>query len=429
MLNANRQLRIHSKDGISIIEVLTSMAVAAIGVFGVMVMIPFAVKQSQTGLDADAANALGRNVLEEMHVEGLFQVQDNGDFSRILVVARDDGNTPGSEAIRSCSVNLDADIPRAPGLLHFDPVGFADGLTGFTVDPPNNFISITAASSNRRDRIDIDQNGVFNPLVDLPSAFDPILPTSVLTDIEADRFCRSSDQLFYETDQEGVDDIAPPQPLFDTDIAGGVEVKRQSSGRISWSAILAPEKSSFLTTAPSSRYRTHVLVYRDRFIDQSPVDPAFPLGPTNRVNSNYGIYQTSMAVPAGTNGFQSAVTQIEFDTTVNPNATPVNQVEVEIVRGSWVMLINRLPFSAGAPSIPNSGFDYPAAGPGYREQIMFARVTRVSTDGTIVTVDGGSFDFLPAGIPMADATGSTETYMVHLKNVINVYERSISVER
>ena len=45
------------REGVTIIEVLTSMAVATIGVFGVMVMIPFAVKQSQSGLDADAANA------------------------------------------------------------------------------------------------------------------------------------------------------------------------------------------------------------------------------------------------------------------------------------------------------------------------------------------------------------------------------------
>ena len=54
MLNMNRKLsRIRNRDGISIIEVLTSMAVATIGVFGVMVMIPFAIRQSQLGLDND----------------------------------------------------------------------------------------------------------------------------------------------------------------------------------------------------------------------------------------------------------------------------------------------------------------------------------------------------------------------------------------
>ena len=50
--------------GVSIIEVLISMAVATIGVFGVMALIPFAVNQSQKGLDNDLANAFGRNAIE-----------------------------------------------------------------------------------------------------------------------------------------------------------------------------------------------------------------------------------------------------------------------------------------------------------------------------------------------------------------------------
>ena len=41
----------HLREGISIIEVLTSIVVAMIGVFGVMILIPFAVKQAKTGLD------------------------------------------------------------------------------------------------------------------------------------------------------------------------------------------------------------------------------------------------------------------------------------------------------------------------------------------------------------------------------------------
>ena len=47
------------RAGISIIEVLTSLVVAAIGVSGVLVLIPFAVKQSQLGIEKDLAECGG----------------------------------------------------------------------------------------------------------------------------------------------------------------------------------------------------------------------------------------------------------------------------------------------------------------------------------------------------------------------------------
>ena len=91
------------------------------------------------------------------------------------------------------------------------------------------------------------------------------------------------------------------------------------------------------------------------------------------------------------------------------------------------MLVNRLPEPI-AGSIPPSNGGFRAAGDGYREQIMFARVNRVS--GNSVTVEGGSFDFVAAGIPApSGGLASSQTFMVHIKNAVNVFERSVSVER
>jgi len=58
------------RSGLSIIEVLTSIVVAMIGVFGVMILIPFAVKQSQVGLDSDAAVQVGRNAYAQFEING-----------------------------------------------------------------------------------------------------------------------------------------------------------------------------------------------------------------------------------------------------------------------------------------------------------------------------------------------------------------------
>ena len=53
------------RNGLSIIEVLTALIVAIIGVFGVLSLIPFAVSQTQLGLDLDNANLYGRNAQEQ----------------------------------------------------------------------------------------------------------------------------------------------------------------------------------------------------------------------------------------------------------------------------------------------------------------------------------------------------------------------------
>ncbi len=411
MFKIKRKTQKRNRDGISIIEVLTSMAVATIGVFGVMVMIPFAVQQSQIGLDNDAANTLGRNVIEELLVGGTMRT------TRSMVIGTDvDEVLPGMVFDAGSGLfnyNLDrigetfAGAFNFPGVIHFDPIGYtADpGFTEFTIDPGGDDIRILSANGTRLNHIDINGNGMVDAGERLP------LPIR-----EASRLCRSRDEMFYETETDGVEEIAPPQPLFD--FGDGNEVKRQFSGRISWSAFLVPEKSPVLTTSPVSRFRSHTLVYRDRFIDPDPSKrvsfrTAVPFNPEQSARC-YDYYITDMS---GT-GFIPSVSQITF-------ASNVIDTD-ELIRGDWVMLVNRIPEPTVA-GIPVNGV-VRAADDGYRTQIMFAKVNRVNENN--VSVEGGSFDFVPSGTTgVGSGTPSTETYMVHLKDVVNVYERSMSVER
>lgn len=416
MFKIMRKTRTPNRDGISIIEVLTSMAVATIGVFGVMVMIPFAVKQSQSGLDSDAANSLGRNVVEELQIGGTLRASDS------IVASQENEVLPGMffEPVMGSFFNYNltrigegfpaggTPLFNFPGSIHFDPIGFTApsspapsvGLTQFTIDPAGD--NITVFSANATQLLSIDANG--NGLVDIGER-------AAFTIREASRMCRSRDVLFFETDSDL--EVAPPQPLFDMN--GGNEVKRQSSGRISWSVFLTPEKDPTLTTSPANRFRTHTLVYRDRFISTTPADrtvfkTSIPFDEEMR-GSCYDFYQTNMQ---GTGPVRS-VSQITF-------AGNVIDTE-ELFRGDWVMLINRIPLPATA-DVPLNGATR-AADNGYRIQTMFARVIRVGANS--VTIDGGSFDFVPSGI--GGVGGSSETYMVHLKDVVNVFERSVSVER
>ena len=421
----NRKFRNQNRDGISIIEVLTSMAVATIGVFGVMVMIPFAVKQSQSGLDNDAANALGRNAIEEIQVQGLLEVTENntsGDFfTRLMILAEQDGGGGPPPFYQNCSTGnvagtVDFTNERATGLFHFDPIGVADGLDSFLLtDAANGDIEIYSATASRN------------------VAISATLPAGgVFTVREASRMCRSRDELFHDADENNQVEVSPPQPLFD--LSGTAQVKRQFSGRSSWSAFMVPEKDPFLASGPINRLRSYVVVYRDRERFMAATVPPPPIQISNRDLSTgpgtiYDYYQTDMA---GT-GFVAEVSQITFDPadTARPDTdgdgVADNIDTSELRRGDWVMLVNRLP-EPTAGSIPPSNGGFRAAGDGYREQIMFARVNRVS--GNSVTVEGGSFDFVAAGIPApSGGLASSQTFMVHIKNAVNVFERSVSVER
>jgi Tfp pilus assembly protein PilV len=62
-----------ARRGISVIEVLTSILVATIGVAGVMVIIPFAVGQAEQGFDQEAATAFGKNFADEFELRGFHQ--------------------------------------------------------------------------------------------------------------------------------------------------------------------------------------------------------------------------------------------------------------------------------------------------------------------------------------------------------------------
>ena len=434
------------RDGVTIIEVLTSMAVATIGVFGVMVMIPFAVKQSQSGLDSDAANSLGRNTVEELEMLELLDVRDDGNFSRLVVNAAVDGTPlvplPGPDTPPNFP-NIDIGprfiLPmssvgfnnhRAPGLFHFDPIGFAAGLTNYGIAAPSGDIEILSATTTRNSDVDLNLDGTINLAVpeDLPAGFRVFDGTAGLaapfvgfTDREAGRLCRSNDELFYDDQVEGIDDIAPPQPLFNFD--GANRIRNQSGGRISWSVFLTPEKDPSLVSAPLSRFRANVLVYRDRFLDTT--------SPAALVASNYDVYLTDSVANSGPGtvgtgaGPISSVSRIDLAGSIPADT---------IVRGDWVMLVNRIAEAAGSTIRefpPSSGNFHRAAATGYRTQIGFARITRISPDGSSVTVDGGSFDFVLDGIPDPAIGGtnpaSSQTFMVHLRNVVNVYERSISI--
>ena len=304
---------------------------------------------------------------------------------------------------------------------------------------------------------------------------------------EARLLTQSADELvFSDTDYLGIkaSDIDGPQPAF-TLSAGGNPVSRQYQGGISWSAVMVPERAtgavSFLpgTPSPTSRYRMYTLVYADRnprssilsVDDRNGNDmfvahvPRFPFAPSTTLPPNQR--RDSSPNPLNLNGgFVSSVNRIVLDPANHTQAdgnTLTGVSQVNIVKDDWVMLINeKLPIATGAPfggrTITADGVNYSfqAEEDRYDLQIAFCRVVSVDQgadndgDGLLtgaldrsasLSVEGGPFDFYFAGFNGSDFAGedtrmmpalpadyTSETYVVHLKDVINVFERTITLE-
>lgn len=484
------------REGISIIEVLTSLAVATIGVFGVLVLIPFAVRQAQIGLDQDAADLVGRNAIEDLQTYGYTAVSDDGQLalrgSKVLVTGRNPNGTPSdrsddtvtvmpvtdAEVLGSVTPNIAPNFypsqglelnsglnARYPRVIHFDPVAVA--AVGFPTaanmqNPDFLTGDLPPAASENESRNDLRVT-LATGICPGSDGFAP--PTQagggrtvtfnlLLDQAEVNRIFRTEDDLIisernFLLPQTADDAVARsgvdlPQPVFDVSSQGNL-MKRQSAGRISWSAIYVPVKDSNRVksnaVAPptvATKYKVYVLVYKDRSV--VPGDPE-GLMLSALVNRHTAAAEASGNPPVTTNGgFTPSVDQIHLGTSSQG-----------VFKDDWVMLINRKP----APdygnvnnlglTIMNSdlGRRLDAEEAGYDVQLGFAKVLGVHSratpvDGTVttLTVDGGPFDFYYTdiqgaayGAGVGEDVFSTDTYVIHLNNVINVYERTISLER
>lgn len=354
-----RTVRIRS--GLSIIEVLTSIVVAMIGVFGVMILIPFAVKQSQVGLDSDAAVQIGRNAYAQFEISGY----------------RNPNNWMLSETIPYNPFASETNLPPAvvrPNVFAIDPLRVTENegnYKAFPITPPSP------------------------PYPEFPLEFRSVnlrIPNSSLAmDLaSARRMFRSSDDLVFG---DALDDLTGPEQVFDRSINVPGPLRRQSNGRISWSAIVEPYRTESANSTPTERwsYKMHILVFKNRKVQLSDVE-----GHMHWAEVNVARY-----------GLNSPVGNVELNLNEGSLSTGVSSEEV-FRRDDWVMLINKRP--------PGPGVE-----PGFDLQIGFYRVVN-SVDlsgGASLTLDGPDFNFL----------NNAKTYIVHLKDVLGVYERTFVPEQ
>ena len=384
---------LNMRSGLSIIEVLTSIVVALIGVFGVMSLIPFSVKQSQSGLDRDAATMIAKNALAKFEAEGFKFTTDNRttgikELNWAFAAPRADyhGPTPPTTVPAYSFVTPRPFAPLLHRMVCIDPLGITE-QGAFSTFPFNVNGALdgsgTAPTTVPTDLLTIPSVTLLRP--GRTATGGPIPFTAA----EARRMFRITDDLVFGDPVVSAlspdEELNGPAQVYNTGASGTLD--RQSVGSISWCALAQPNVNMANTPEVDS-YKFYILVFKDRVTDATAEE--------SRMNS-------SVVLSPASGNYARPLSNVII------NAVPTEDLR----RDDWVMLINEEPQTT------------PATSRAARTNLAFARVTNISEldadndgtpDGGRLTLDGPDFQF------------SNETRIVHMKNVVSVYARTIKLE-
>lgn len=288
-----------SRRGISVIEVLTSILVATIGVAGVMVMIPFAVGQAEQGFDQEAATAFGKNFADEFELRGFHQP------------AYWTSATPPPIANTAKIAN---------GFV-VDPIG-TTGTPGTNAFP---YVSnLTAADAPTT--IAIERTNVNMIPGNAGSAASPELARTL--------FSWRNDLVYGPPDKAKtaaagytIPEFAPAETYFD--VSGGNLLRRQFEGELSCVVFCLPDFVGVKASGDPfvSSWRSYTVVYRRRPLPTSnlrrPYDRVF--NAANTIPSEQILY----------GGGELLLTNGDFATS-NANSSQLSVIR----RGDWIALTN-----------------------------------------------------------------------------------------
>ena len=190
-----------NRRGISLLEVLISMGVLAVGLLSIAAMIPAGRYELMQGTKLDYASMVGRSAFRDLKVRGY--LNPNG----WRVTSGPTPYTPGPPAVFGTHVSAAAGTPTPA--VAIDPFGALTWSSyQFPVNPNPNTLFLTR-----------------------------IYPSTVTTTVLADPIFRSPDDLTLTASTRGAD-YPPNQQTFPV---GGTAIKRASEGNYSWLATIVTD--------------------------------------------------------------------------------------------------------------------------------------------------------------------------------------------
>lgn len=467
MMSQQNKTQRQTRSGISIIEVLTSIVVAMIGVFGVMVMIPFAVSQAQQGLDQEKATSLALNAVNEFEIRNYIDTTQWMQVSAAGVLGGIGNNSGRSYVIDPMGVAARATATpgRASGFFPFlhPTVEAAMTPAGSYTYVPNMGAPITFTGNPDQnvllERVTIDSAAATWPLRRLLANQNFSWSNELVTN-EPDMAEVGNNASYPEAD------LAPPKQVLDA-MTDGTLTNRQVVRDMEYLVVATPNdvspSSGYQPTGVADRvmsWRNYFVVYKDR---PQPVELGVATGPEaydrvfevksplQQANENGG------APPADPDSYRLSIGGGDLEMIeVMPAATvEYSSQRSEIRRGDWMMLTN---------------VNYNPYRSRYFQQINFYKVldadfedtngNRVQDPGESWSVslqgpdfdffdevaDTGLVDYFPPAWPTAPAMGDpgcsvvydttvtaptppfqirpSRTFAVHLPNVWAVFERT-----
>jgi hypothetical protein len=448
MMKAIRMKTIQ-RNGLTVIEVLTAIIVALIGVAGVMVMIPFAVEQAKIGFDQETSYRMGANLANEFEIKGFANTNRwtiTGSPVRFRT-ARNYVIDPIGVADRVATLPPGSGEGLFPFVSDLDSDGIPDVLEPLPLAP--NF---AADQSVFMERVNLASNLAPNAPLDLELARHHMTWRDDLQVVEP-----SIPSLGYVSP-----DLAPPRQVFDK--GGSTDVRRQALGEMSVMVVAVPAdiiqgdnsnpaNFDYLTNPDVDgndrvrEFRNYFVVSKNRprivgnpatqnqafdrmyQVDHPVIAPSYVIDPDANPLNGYGNARLRMAHGGGTLIFREDVGGLQA---ANSRSTQRS----EIRRGDWVALTN-------------VSFNYNSNR--YVQQINFYQIDDATyvtgaTNYWQVTLRGPDFDF---GWEYTDATTPTDpqtyanfpqfvagpssnlpatvpsrTYAIHLPDVWAVFEKT-----
>lgn len=390
MKTANIQLgRRRNRAGITVTEALASIGVAAVGLFAVLAVIPFAARQAESGLDLDIGVTIGKNAFHDFDVRGMGNVSN----WRLPYV------------------------PGSPSQNNFTPAAAFWPGKAVVIDPlylTNNWPLIDVTVSDPATNPEV---AAF-PFPDYHT--DPSKPDYAINRInlaalgvpydysKADSVFRSMNELEFELP---VDDLDLPLQKFKRD--GTVVMDRQYEGEITWMAMVVPDTNDATGVNPHM-YRLYVIVFKNRQMNYRTGNA-----------SGEAVYSATVSG----NGTGVGGGDFDFDLIDTSADEPVSGLSNQLVAddylnaGDWVLLTDYTQTRDNGLGIPETV----SVGTNWR----WYRIRRVDVTGEAnrngcqVTLAGPDWT---GDVDSFNFPGIRSARAIVMSNVIAVYEKTIRIE-
>jgi hypothetical protein len=404
-----RPVRASRRSGISLFEVLISILVAAIGVLGVLVLVPFAARNAQLGIDRESAIDAAKNFNADFHAYGYhtpFTWFD--DTAEVQVV------TPVAPNVAQPLPGVVPNNIQAGWPYIIDPTG---ALRNFAISGAYDQFPTAGVLP-----------GDF-PRLNISNLYIPGTATPLGNELARQLSMQPDDLKFDDPATE----LGPPRQIYYA-IGADNQAKRQYDGRYSTISFVIPDDDNY------SKYRMYTVVGKagDRSAERvfEVIDPAAASGTADTMR----LVKTDIAPLANREFEQIGLGGGDLRLSELPTAGQPVLDKDQIRNNDWIMLISYHRIAAVEPTYDDIQIDF--------HRVIHA--DRVSPPGNSppgtpgngivrggppaertfnVTIQGSDFDlYRDWGARMVGERSQVPTYAILLPNVLAVYERTFRVE-